>query len=56
MKYEYYVVAVEGSTSELNRYLGQGWEVFKVTTQRMGGETSSRGYVFFTLRREKESK
>ena len=56
MKYEYYVVAVEYSTDELNGYLKRGWEVYNTTAQHIGGESSQKGYVFFTIRREKESK
>jgi len=54
IEYEYYVAGVEYSTTELNRYLGQGWEVYMVTSQHMGGENTSRGLVLYTLRREKK--
>ena len=54
MEYEYYVIGVEYPTNELNRYLGQGWEVYLATPQNMGGENSSRGLVLYTIRREKK--
>ena len=54
IEYEYYVVMVEYSTGELNGYLQKGWEVVSTTAQNVGAASSSRGYVFFTIRREKK--
>ena len=55
IEYEYHVVEVDCSTNELNSYLQKGWEVVNTTAQHMGGDNSARGYVFFTLRREKKN-